>query len=299
MLGRPQDACAGSPSRVTEGLTVGSTTSSDSESSFSNYGTCVDILAPGSSITSAWYTGDGATNTISGTSMATPHVVGAAALYLAANSSASPTTVASALTQNASANKIKLHSRSTSGGTPNLLLYTAFIGSGGGTTNSPPTASFTKSCTDLTCKFTDTSTDSDGKIASWSWNFGDGSSSTETNPSRTYAAGGTYTVALTVTDDKGATGITSQTVTVSSSTTEGITLSATSYKVKGSQAVDLTWSGANGTNVDVFRSSTKISVPNSGSYTDNINAKGGGSYTYKVCETGSTTACSKSVTVTF
>ena len=73
------NACNSSPARTAEALTVGSTTSSDARSSFSNYGTCVDIFAPGSSITSAWHTSDTATNTISGTSMAAPHVAGAAA----------------------------------------------------------------------------------------------------------------------------------------------------------------------------------------------------------------------------
>ena len=76
------NACNQSPARTAEALTVGSTTSSDARSSFSNFGTCVDLFAPGSSITSAWNTNDTATNTISGTSMATPHVAGAAALYL-------------------------------------------------------------------------------------------------------------------------------------------------------------------------------------------------------------------------
>jgi PKD repeat protein len=76
-------------------------------------------------------------------------------------------------------------------------------------------AAFTASCSGLTCQFTDASTDADGTIASRSWSFGDGTTSTATNPSRTYAAGGTYTVTLTVTDNGGATGTTSQNVTVS------------------------------------------------------------------------------------
>ena len=77
------NACNSSPARVSQALTVGSSTNTDARSSFSNFGTCVDLFAPGSNITSAWLTSDTATNTISGTSMASPHVAGAAALYLA------------------------------------------------------------------------------------------------------------------------------------------------------------------------------------------------------------------------
>ncbi|HVH69045.1 MAG TPA: PKD domain-containing protein [Gemmatimonadales bacterium] len=80
--------------------------------------------------------------------------------------------------------------------------------------NTPPTASFTKSCTNLTCSFTSTSTDPDGTVVGWSWTFGDGATATTANPSHTYAAGGTYTVTLTVTDNSGGTGSTSQNVTV-------------------------------------------------------------------------------------
>lgn len=86
---------------------------------------------------------------------------------------------------------------------------------GGGTpANTPPTANFTSSANGLTVQFTDTSTDSDGTIASRSWNFGDGTSSTSANPSKTYSAAGTYTVTLTVTDDDGATNSKSSSVTV-------------------------------------------------------------------------------------
>ncbi|MGO1071360.1 proprotein convertase P-domain-containing protein [Lysobacter sp. CA199] len=89
------------------------------------------------------------------------------------------------------------------------------VDSGGGTPNTPPTANFTSTTSGLTANFTDSSTDSDGTIASRSWNFGDGSTSTATNPSKTYSAAGTYTVTLTVTDDDGATNTKTGTVTVS------------------------------------------------------------------------------------
>jgi serine protease len=114
-----QNACNFSPARVAAAITVGSTTSSDARSSFSNFGTCLDIFAPGSSITSAWSTSDTATNTISGTSMATPHVAGVAALYLATHTTASPATVRNALVNNATANVIS----GAGTGSPNRLLF--------------------------------------------------------------------------------------------------------------------------------------------------------------------------------
>ncbi|MEU9097601.1 S8 family serine peptidase [Streptomyces sp. NPDC048361] len=112
------DAGTSSPSRVKEALTVASSTKDDQQSSFSNFGSVVDLYAPGSDITSDWNTGDTATNTISGTSMATPHVVGAAAVYLAGHKDATPAQVADALTKGATPDKIS----NASQGTPNKLL---------------------------------------------------------------------------------------------------------------------------------------------------------------------------------
>jgi subtilisin family serine protease len=97
LLGVPKDACNYSPSRVPAALTVAASDRSDQPASFSNYGPCVDLFAPGVGITSDWDTSPTATNTISGTSMATPHVTGAAALYLQAYPTASPARVGNAI----------------------------------------------------------------------------------------------------------------------------------------------------------------------------------------------------------
>jgi subtilisin family serine protease len=112
------DASTRSPARVSEAITVGATTSTDAKASYSNYGSTLDLFAPGSSITAAWRTNDTATNTISGTSMATPHVAGAAAVYLAGHTSATPATVASALVNGATTGVVT----SPGSGSPNRLL---------------------------------------------------------------------------------------------------------------------------------------------------------------------------------
>jgi subtilisin family serine protease len=112
-------ACNYSPSRVATAITVGATTSTDARASYSNYGTCVDIFAPGSSIKSDWYSSTTATNTISGTSMASPHVAGAAALVLASNPSYTPAQVRDSLVANATSNVVT----SPGTGSPNKLLF--------------------------------------------------------------------------------------------------------------------------------------------------------------------------------
>ena len=197
-LGWPQNACNYSPARVPTAITVSATDRTDTKASWANYGTCVDIFAPGVSIASAWYTSASATNTISGTSMATPHVVGAAALYLQGNPGASPASVASALTGNATADVVK------SGGTgsPNRLLYTGFIG--GGTTPPPsttaPVASFGYRCTGRTCSFDATATTN---ATTFAWNFGDGGTGTGATTSHNFPPNRSYTVTLTATGSGG------------------------------------------------------------------------------------------------
>nr|BFE75239.1 hypothetical protein GCM10020092_085400 [Actinoplanes digitatis] len=113
------NACNSSPARVASAITVGATTNTDAKASYSNYGTCLDIFAPGSSITSDWYSSNTATNTISGTSMASPHVAGAAALVLSASPSLTPAQVRDNLVNRATTGVVT----SPGTGSPNRLLY--------------------------------------------------------------------------------------------------------------------------------------------------------------------------------
>jgi len=113
------NACNYSPARAADAITVGSTANGDSRSSFSNYGNCLDIYAPGSNITSAWYNSNSATNTISGTSMAAPHVAGVAALYLNENNSLSSSQVEGLLNSRSSSNKVT----DAKAGSPNKMLF--------------------------------------------------------------------------------------------------------------------------------------------------------------------------------
>jgi subtilisin family serine protease len=122
--GTPQNACLQSPAGYANALTVGATTSADHEASFSNYGSCVDLLAPGVSIKSAWIANDTSSYTMNGTSMAAPHAAGVAALYLGLYPTSFPSTVNSAIKVNATSGVVTLNNPFS--GTPNKLLYTAW-----------------------------------------------------------------------------------------------------------------------------------------------------------------------------
>lgn len=238
-----------------------------------------------------------------GTSMATPHVSGVAALIW----SAYPTRTNEEIRQTlrATAQDLGAAGRDDRSGHGLLQARAAFDalgggGGGGGTANTQPTASFDVSCSALDCVFIDTSTDTDGTLVRWAWDFGDLGSSTSQHPTHSYAAGGTYTVMLTVTDDGGLSSSHSQSVTVATASAAAIQLSVTPWKLRGLQRVDLAWSGATTASVDLYRDATLLTTTqNDGAHTDVIDRRGGGSYTYRVCEAGSTTSCSDQVTATF
>ena len=206
------NACNGSPNRVAEALTVGATTREDRRSSFSNYGACVDLFAPGSDITSAWYQSDTQTASLNGTSMAAPHAAGAAALYLAANPSASPSAVNLALVNDAVTGVIgNVGSQS-----PNRLLQiTQQDGSG---IDRLPTAAFSADCQGTVCSLDASGSTDDVAVAAWDWTLGDGNVASGEQISHDYGADGEFTITLTVTDTANQTGSTEQTVTVGSET---------------------------------------------------------------------------------
>jgi len=193
----------------------------DTLADFSNWGPEIDVAAPGVCILSTYPLEQGEYGTISGTSMASPHGAGALALLASLNNPANATDVYNLYNQVKAAGNYNWTDDSGDGiqepllDVSNTAIFNPVLvpGSGGGT-NQPPTAGFSYTTTSLTADFTDTSTDPDGGITAWSWNFGDGGTSAVQSPSHTYDVAGTYTVSLMVTDDDGATGSTSQSVTV-------------------------------------------------------------------------------------
>jgi subtilisin family serine protease len=221
IFGQRQNACNYSPARVPAAITVGATQNNDAAASFSNYGTCVDILAPGVNITSSWYTSTSATNTISGTSMATPHVAGAAALYLASNTGATPATVRNALVANATPNVIS----NVGTGTPNLLL---FVGGG-----APPANDFS-----ISVSPTSGSVTAGGSVAA--------------TVSTATTSGSTQSVSLSASElPAGATASFSP-ASVSSGGTSTVTFSTSASTPSGTYPVTITGTGPSATHTTSF-----------------------------------------------
>ncbi|MFD5143976.1 S8 family serine peptidase [Streptomyces sp. NPDC058401] len=203
-----KDACNTSPARLPAAITLGSTDSNDARSSFSNYGSCLDLFAPGGSIVSTKM--GGGTQTMSGTSMATPHTAGAAALYLSAHPDATPQQVRDALVDNAQSGVVT----GAGSGSPNKFLNVTKLGAP--TQPGEPVAEFTAQCSTsaASCAFdASASKDPDGSIASYAWEFGDGAKGEGAKPSHEYSAAGTYSVKLTVTDNSGRTATVTKPVT--------------------------------------------------------------------------------------
>ncbi len=220
------DACNYSPASTPEALTVGASSNSDGISGYSNIGSCVDLFAPGDAIRSAYYVDDTSSILKGGTSMATPHVAGVAALYLSANPTATPAEVSAAIVGGATANALT----NVTSGSPNLILYSNVTGapatSPGSTTpvpvdtttapvttspppvlDQPPVASLKANCARARCTLDASASTDDHGIASYAWSYGDGtassSGSTLVRITHYYSAVGSYTVTLTVTDASG------------------------------------------------------------------------------------------------
>lgn len=214
------------PGAYTNSISVTATAGNDDRASYSNYGTTVDIAAPGGD--TGDYNGDGyddmiLQNTFSGTSegyyffagtsMASPHVAGVAALVKSVNPSLTNAEIRNIL--ESTAEDLGDPGWDQYYGNGLVDAFAAVNAAGGGTpTNNPPTSDFTYTTTDLKANFTDNSYDSDGSVVAYSWNFGDGATSSVQNPSHTYLSAGTYNVTLTVTDNEGATDASSKSVTV-------------------------------------------------------------------------------------
>ncbi len=292
-------------------ISVAATNWRDTLTYYSNWGGGLDISAPGGEMFSntteesgiySSYLGGGYAY-LQGTSMAAPQVTGAAGVVASVTGlrgSALRTRILGSADDLHDANHFGAGRLNTYRAVTNTTLSAAADQvNGGGTTNAPPTAAFTSSCSGLTCSFTDGSSDSDGSISARSWSFGDGVGSAATNPSHTYASGGTYTVTLTVTDNGGATGSISHDVAVSAGSGGGdvIVLGVTQSNKGPNVFAELAWTGASAANVDIYRGlnsatpSLLTTTSNTGSFSDKLGRSFTGTVQYKVCDAG-TAVCS-------
>lgn len=191
------DACNFSPARTPAAITVAASDINDARASFSNFGRCTDLFGPGVNITSAWNTSNTATKVLSGTSMATPHVTGAVALYLQGHPSATPAGTFYGIAATATNGVIT----NPGVGSTNRLLYSRLFSTG--PSDLPPLANLDFSCTTRSCSFNSGPSTDDKGITSRAWTFGDGGTAVGLTASHTYATSTIFTVTLTVKDSAG------------------------------------------------------------------------------------------------
>lgn len=220
------DACKMSPGHLPQVITVGAVGATDARMSWSNYGSCVDLFAPGDHIRSSDYYSDVSTAMMAGTSMAAPHVSGVAALYLQLHPSASPAEVQQAIVGNATTGRL-----TNLAGSANRLVYSGFIGGSSSSpttpTSSDPVAKFTSSCSGLTCVFDASASTAPNGVLSRSWYFGDGYAAGGVKVSHTYPAAKSYTVTFVLVDQKMNRSTVTQTISVGTGTSQSPSSSAT------------------------------------------------------------------------
>jgi len=283
----------------------------DTLADFSNWGSAIDIAAPGVCILSTFPLEKGEYGTISGTSMASPHVAGALALLASVNKPTNATGVYSLYNQVIAAGNDNWIDDSGDDIKENLLdviTFAAVLIPSGGTENNPPAVTIISPAngasfpSGTSISFIGSASDPENGnltsnlvwISSKDGQIGTGGSFSAV------LSDGTHTITASVTDSGNLTDSAIITITVTPTSGDEFILNANAYKIKGVKYADLTWSGTTSTNVDVYRSSSKVTTTaNDGAYTDGPLGKGGGSATYQVCEAGSTTTCSNTVTVTW
>ena len=203
------DACLMSPGKLSTVINVGATSSSDARASWSNYGNCVSMFAPGVSVPAPDYYSDVSVSNWNGTSFAAPMASGAAALYLQLHPTASPATVRSAILGNSTLSKL-----TNLAGSTNKLLYTAFIGSTTTSTTTTTTTtttstsgtftpSFTVACTSLhVCTYNASASTVPNGVSSFNWTLGDGYYGSYVKIVHSYSAHKTVNVTLKIWDKK-------------------------------------------------------------------------------------------------
>lgn len=270
------NACNYSPARTPNAITTGATTSSDARASYSSYGPCLDIYGPGSSITSASYSSDTGSTSMSGTSMASPHVAGVAALYLSANPTATPAQVLAALTTNASSGKVS----SPGTGSVNLLLYSGFITAGGGTADTTaPSTALTSPTGGATVSGTTTlsasATDNVG-VSRVEFYLGSSLLGSSTASPYTYAwnttgvANGSYSLTTRAYDAAGNVGTSSAVAVSVNNTTGGCSTTEQLLANAGFESGNVSWTATSG----VISSGTTGSAARTGSYKAWLNGSG-------------------------